>query len=126
MLDDKGVSNIIHYGSARGHRVTRSVMTSEIHALIIGFYHAFKMQDLIEEILQQKVAVKAYVDSKTVFDVIAKDGKTTESRIKIDIYALWESYECGELNKLGWIRGGMRSADTFTKQLVSPKKPFGT
>lgn len=105
---------MIHHGSKRCKRVTRSVMSSELHALILGFDYAFIIRNLLEEILGRKVRLDAYVDIKTVFDVISKDGNTTERRLKIDTFALRESYERGDKSKVGWIPGDASPADALT------------
>lgn len=88
MIDNNGVSNIIHYGSSRCKRITRSVMASEIHALFLCFDKSYYIRHMLEEILGRRLNIEAYVDSKTVFDVIAKDGKRTERIIRIDVSAL--------------------------------------
>lgn len=37
MVDDQDTANIVHFGSRRCTRVTRSVMAAELHGLILGF-----------------------------------------------------------------------------------------
>lgn len=74
MIDNNGISNSIHYGSSHFKRVTRSMMASEVHALILCFDNAFAIMKRLEEILKRKVLFGAYIYSKIVFDVIAKDG----------------------------------------------------
>ena len=73
------------------------------------------MRDTLSEILNIEVVLEAYVDSKSVFDVIAKDGVTTEKRLQIDIYALRQSYKNSELSGIGWIPGDDNIADLLTK-----------
>ena len=118
LVDDEGNCNIVHYGSNRCKRVARSVMAAEIQALVLGFDYAYVVKDLIEEILGRTIMLDAMVDSKTVFDVIAKDAKTTERRLQIDVIALRQSYDMGELNRLAWIPGIMNASDPLTKDYV--------
>lgn len=66
----------------------------------------------------------AFVDSKTVFGIIAKDGQTRDRRCQIDINALRESYDNRELTKLGWIPGVMNLADALTKQHTGTYTPL--
>lgn len=123
-MADTGRASIIHYSSFRCPHITRSVMASEGHTLVLGFYQAFSIRHLIQEILARDVELHAFVGSKTVFDIIAKNGQTSERRHKIDINAQGESYGNGELTKLGWIPGGMNAADARTKQLIGTSTPL--
>lgn len=85
MVEDDMNANIVDYGSIRCHRVTRSVLESEIHAMVVGFDIAFVVQNMFKELLGTKMKIQAYVDSRSVFDVIAKQGNTVEKRLKLDI-----------------------------------------
>lgn len=120
MVDGTGRANIIHFASNRCRRVTRSVMASEIHALVIGFDNAFALNHLAQEVLNRKIILDAYVDSRTLFDVIARDGRTSEKRLQIDIHALRQSYSQGELQQLGWIPSELNPADALSKTIVKP------
>lgn len=51
IVEAKGLANIIHYGSAKCKRVTRSVTASELHTLIIVFGEVFVIRDAVFEIL---------------------------------------------------------------------------
>lgn len=70
-------------------------MAAEFHALMEGFDAAYVAEDMMEECLGQQVPIDAYIYSKTVFDVVAKQGSTTERRLVIDVSALRESYANG-------------------------------
>lgn len=76
MVDKDCRANVIHYGSSRCHRVTRSVLSSELHALVQGFDIAYVLQHLFAELMDRRLEIEAYVDSRSVFDVVAKQGKT--------------------------------------------------
>ena len=124
MVDGNGNCNIVHYGSNRCQRVARSVMAAELQALVLGFDYAFVIKDLVEEILGRHVKVEVMVDSKTTFNVVAKDGKTTERRLQIDVLALRQSYDLGELDRLAWIPGSLNAADPLTKPVLSTSSPL--
>lgn len=87
---------MIRFASIRFQRVTISVLAREIHALVLGLDATFPIHNFIGEITGHKHGIEAYVDSKTVFDVISKKGRTTEKRLQIDISFLRESYYRGE------------------------------
>ena len=124
MADDKGDCNVLHYASNRCKRVARSVMAAELFALVIGFDYAYLVRDLILELTGIEMMIEALVDSKTVFDVIAKDAKTTERRLRIDVMALRQSYDAGELEKVGWFPGEENAADPLTKYMLSLVSPL--
>lgn len=72
MISDKERhTNLIHYGTYRCKLVTRSMMAAEVNALILGFDQASVMRDLLREFLGRRVDIPAYVDNRTLFDIIA-------------------------------------------------------
>jgi len=124
LTDSNNRSNIVHYGSSSCKRVTRSVMAAELHALIYGFDNAYLVRDILEEVLQQKIEIDGYLDSRTVFNVVAKSSSTLEKRLQIDVHALRESHAKGELRYLAWIPGTENVADGLTKGLVDASHPL--
>lgn len=100
MSDNQGTRNIVQYGSNHCRRVSRSVLASEIIALVLGFDKAFLMWHLLQEILGRRVELLVHVDSRAVCDVLAKDVQTSERRFQVKICALRESYENGILPNL--------------------------
>lgn len=85
---------------------------------MLGFDFEFTFRNMLADILGRNVLLDAFADSKTVFDVIAKNGNTTERRLQIYICSLKESYANGELSKIGWMPGGINAADEFTKETL--------
>lgn len=83
MVDYIDDANMIHFVSRRCRGVRGSVMARELHELVLGFDHAFAIFDLLAKILGRKIEIEALVDSKTVFDVVAKNGRTQEKRLQI-------------------------------------------
>lgn len=124
MADANDNANIVHFGSSRCQRVTRSVLASEIHSLVLGFDVAYVVQHMLNEIIGRKLKIEAYVDSRSTFDIVAKQGKTVEKRLQIDIHCLKQSYSNGELSKLGWIQGVSNPADSMTKNVMKDISPL--
>lgn len=91
IADKNGNVNIIDYLSIRCRKVTRGVMAAELHALILGFDLAYINREMMMEILGRGIPIEAYVDSRTVFDDITKDVRTTGRRLRIDVAAFNES-----------------------------------
>lgn len=74
LCEDAGTWNIIYYGSNRCKRIVRSVMAAKAHGLVLGFDFSVVVQHLLSELLGRKVSLEAFVDRKTLFNVILKDG----------------------------------------------------
>ncbi len=119
LVDKFNNCNILHYGSNRCKRVTRSVMAAEIHALIYGFDSAYITKSMMEEILNREIDIEAYVDSRTTFNVIARSAPTLEKRLQIDVFGIRESHEKGELKRLGCLPGTQNYSDGLTKDSIT-------
>lgn len=118
MAGQHGRWNILHFSSVKCKHVTRSVMAAEMHGMVLGFNHAFVVRDIISEMFERDTELEAYVDSKTVFEVLANQATTCEKRLQIDINALRESYDRGELAKVSWTPEKVNSADAVTKKSI--------
>lgn len=103
LTDRKGNANILYYGSAKCRRVARSVMAAGLLAFVYAFDNDFVVRSMLEQILKKKVPIDAYLESRTVFNVVAKEGSTLEKRLQIDVKTLRESYAQGELRNITWI-----------------------
>lgn len=90
-----------------------------MHALMLGLDHANVDRDIVPGILDHEVPLDVYVDMKTEFYALEKQGKTGEKHLKIDIHTLRQSYDRGELARVGWIHGKANPADAVTKQETS-------
>lgn len=77
LVDGKGTAKRVHYASRRCRRVTRSIMAAVLHARSEGFDATYVVKDMIEEVPGRHVPIYAYIDSKTVFEVVPKQGSTT-------------------------------------------------
>lgn len=124
LADASNNANIIHYGSMCCKRVTRSVMAAELLALVHGFDNAYLAQHILQEILDQDIPIDGFVDSRTVFNVVAKSSATLEKRLQIDVNSLRESHGKGELRCLSWIPGSENYADGLTKHSIDSTHPL--
>ena len=119
LVDGNTNANILHYGSQRCRRVTRSAMAAEILSLGYGFDQAIFARSILEELLGRSIKLHALIDSRTVFNTVTKGGPTLERRIQIDAHALRQSHERGELASISWIQSGEIVADALTKTLLN-------
>ena len=62
-----------------------------------------------------QVPIIVCTDSLSLYECLVKLGTTKEKRLMIDIMALREAYERGELNEIRWIDGRDNPADSMTK-----------
>ena len=118
VVDASNTANIIHYGSQKCRRVTRSVMAAEVLALVHGFDTAFVVKHTFFELLGRDPPIDVYVDSRTTFNCVAKNAATLEKRLQIDVAALRESHSLGEIHRLGWIPGSTNPADGLTREKI--------
>lgn len=95
------------------------MIAAEVQALVHGFGYAFLVRDLVKELLRGTLQLEAMIDRKKVFNIVAKDGKTTERRLQIDALALRKYYKDGELSRNFWIPGKSNPADALTKPVSS-------
>lgn len=82
------------------------------------------VQHLLKEITGNPVPIEAFVDSRTVFEVVEKQGRTYEKRLQIDINSLPKSYDSGEPRKPAWIRGTSKPAELLTKIAMKDENPL--
>lgn len=79
---------------------------------------------MFQEVMDKKIPLDAYIDSNTVFNVIARKGPTMEKRLQIDVFALRESDTKGELRSAAWIDGNQNVVGGLTKGLIGRDHPI--
>lgn len=94
MAEETGTSNIVHYGYGKCKRVIRSIIAEEIHSLVLAYDNAYMIRHThtLTEILGRDVEMEGYIDCRSAFKVIAKDGNPTEKSVQVYIHALRQSY----------------------------------
>jgi hypothetical protein len=111
--------NIIHWSSLKCKRITRSVLASEIYAMAHGVDIAIAIGSTLNVIMDRlslpHIPIVVCTDSLSLYECLVKLGTTKEKRLMIDIMALREAYERGELKDIRWIDGRDNPADAMTK-----------
>lgn len=97
-------------------------MAAEVQVLVLGFDFASMMKDLVYDILKRKLSSEEIIDSKTAFNILAKDVK--QRRLQIYILALKQSFDIGKLNCIAWIPRPANSADSLTKSVLTTSFPL--
>ena len=112
--------NIIHWSSTKCKRITRSVLASELYAMVAGFDMGSAISSTVKGILlaienHADMPLIICTDSYSLYDCMIKLGTTAEKRLMIDIMGLRQSYERREISEVRWIDGECNPADAMTK-----------
>lgn len=81
MLDKERFANIINYSSCSCHRASRSVIATEVHALVHAVDMGMLIKETISKVMSQEIAMEAYVDSGALFNIITRNSSTAERRL---------------------------------------------
>ena len=115
LKDKHNNAAIIHYGSWKCYRVTRSVLGTEIYAFSHCLDFVIASSHDLSTILQRKVETIMFTDSKSLFHTITNLSTISEKQILIDIPAIRESYTNGDLSNVAHVSSRHNIANVFTK-----------
>ena len=115
LVDGQGNANIVHWQSVKCKRVTRSVLASELLALVHGFDMGKVIKDTISKILEINVPLVLCTDSRSLYHCLVKLGTTQEKRLMVDVMCMREAYERREITEVKWVDGNSNPADSMTK-----------
>jgi hypothetical protein len=115
LADDKDNANVIHWSSTKCKRVTRSVLASELYAMVAGFDTGFVLKATIEKLLNIKLPMTICTDSNSLYQCLVRLGTTQEKRLMIDVMCLRQAYEQRLIAEVKWIDGNSNPADAMTK-----------
>ena len=111
--------NLIHWSSTKSKRITRSVLASEIYAMVHGVNMCIAIATTLSMITTRldipQTPLIVCTDSFSLYECLVKLGTTKEKRLMIDIMSLRQSYERRELFEVRWIHGNDNPADAMTK-----------
>ncbi|EED20801.1 hypothetical protein TSTA_039950 [Talaromyces stipitatus ATCC 10500] len=117
LADGANNANIVHWSSIKCKRVTRSVLTSELYAMVHGFDSAASIKSTTTQLLHltKPLPLVICTDSKSLYECLVKLGTTQEKRLMIDLMCLRQSYEHQEIAEIKWIDGESNLADIMIK-----------
>lgn len=75
----------------------------------------------LEILLNRRVTLQIYTDSKSLFDVIVKGTATTEIRLMLNVYAARQAYKRNEIADIGLVTFEFNLADCMTKIITEWK-----
>jgi hypothetical protein len=117
LADSINTANILHWFSIKCKRVTRSVLTIELFAMI----HDFDVDSMLKVILIKMLFLKIsiflilVIDSKFLYDCLVRLKITVEKRLIMNIMILKQFYERREIIEIKWIHESNNSVDSMTK-----------
>ena len=114
----KITGNILHWSSVRCKRVTRSVLASELYAIVAGFDQGVAIQSTLTAIMKQLIPLILCIGSYLLYDFMIHLGNTAEKRLMIDVMGLRESYKQRAIPEVRWIDRRRNPANTITKKRV--------
>lgn len=104
-------------------RVVRSTLAAETLSLQEGLEDAFYVKSVLADILGQKtihdVPVIAYVDNKSLVEAVHSTRMVDDKRLRIDIGAIKQSLEVGDVKAVKWCQGSSQLANCLTKKGAS-------
>ena len=120
LMDKHGRANVLHYGSLKSKRITRSVLAAELFAMVHGFDVSSTIRLAFNAMLDRVIPLHVYTDSRSLYDCLTRINHTTEKRLLIDLRMLRQSYERREITEVFWIPTAQNPADAFTKATPTP------
>ena len=115
IMDD----NLMHWSSTKCKRVLRSVLASEVYAMVHDVDMGIAIGSTVNMITAKREIVNIPIivctDSFSLYECLMKLGTTKEKRLMIGIMSLRQSYEQRELFEIRWIHDQDNPADAMTK-----------
>jgi hypothetical protein len=114
-LADATHANILHWSSVKCKRITRSVLTIELFAMI----HDFDVDSILKAILTKMLDVVVLLilatNSKFLYNCLICLNTTIEKRLMIDVMTLRQFYKRREITEMIWIHDINNSVDSMIK-----------
>ena len=110
----------IWWKSRKSRRVAKSTIEAEslsVGEVIEGVVYFNKLWEEIVGENRLKAVVKT--DSRTLMTAIKSSTGVSGKRLKMEIAAIRETIECGEIQEVQWVTGKKQIADVLTKAGVS-------
>ena len=108
-------SALISWRSQKLKRIVRSTLSAECMTWIEGIVTVFLLQQILNEILSQRVPILALTDSYTLVSSVYSAKTVTDKRLRVDMAYLRGFMEEKCVERLAWVSGKDQLADGLTK-----------
>jgi hypothetical protein len=117
LADSINTANILHWSSIKCKRVTRSVLTIELFAMIHDFDVDSVLKVTLIKMLFLKISISLIlvIDSKSLYDCLVRLDIIVKKRLMMNVMILRQSYERREIIEVKWIHGFNNPVDSMTK-----------
>ena len=92
LCDEHDNASLLHFTSYKSRRVTRSVLGAETYAFADAYDFAYCAKRNLEAMLDHRVPLHMFTDSKSLFDVITKSFQTKQRILMIDLQSVRDVY----------------------------------
>jgi hypothetical protein len=114
-LADDTHANILHWSSIECKRVTRSVLATELFAMIHDFDVDSILKSTLIKMLDVVVSLILATNSKFLYNCLVRLSIIVEKRLMIDVITLRQFYERREITEIIWIHDINNSVDSMIK-----------
>ncbi len=114
--DESNRGHVLSYFGKKPKRIVRSITAGEVFAFSTACDQAFAFRHDLREILNQKISLNMFTDSKQLFDVLTTAAHTTEKRLMVKIMVAREAYNRIEISNVRLVPGRSNPANGFKKQ----------
>ncbi len=119
LADIAGNTNILHQTLIKCKRVTRSILASELYAIVYRFDTSTLIKSIIKRVLKINLLLVLCTDSKSLYNCLIRLGTTQEKRLMINMICLRQAYEQYKITKVKQIQGNTNPANSITKDKPS-------
>lgn len=98
LADASNKMRVLGSRSCKTSRVARSAMVAETLAFTAALNAAIVIRHQLQLLLRASVLLLMLTDSKSLFDVLISNQSTTERRLMVNIFSLWQSYHPREID----------------------------
>ena len=114
----------LQWQSKRIRRIARSTMAAECLAMVDAVDAAFLIKSLLEELLlcQNSIKIVSIIDNKSLFDALYSTKTIEDKRLSVDVAAVREKLNNGEIAEVKWVESSKQIADCLTKSGASAER----
>ena len=116
LVNKTGFCCPLTWQSSKIKRVVRSTIAAEALSLQEGLEDAIYLRQILLDLLSVVIPIEAYVDNKSVVEAIHSTKLVDDKRLRLDMGAIKESLQRGEVQRVSWCPGAAQLANCMTKR----------